>query len=237
MKKFKFSEAIVFENENYFAINKPVAYSVLEDRSDSNLPSLLDLAREYHPEAQVCHRLDKETSGVLVFSKFNEAYKNLAVQFENRDVAKIYHALVHGRHNFKEETVELNLTHSAGITKIDKAGKFSATIVESVSILHDFTLVECMPITGRTHQIRVHMAFLKAPIVGDEKYGGKPFYLSSIKRKYSSGKYQEESPLLNRTALHAFKIKFQDLDGSDIIAEAPYPKDLQASLKQLVKTK
>ncbi|MEQ8359062.1 MAG: RluA family pseudouridine synthase [Cytophagales bacterium] len=236
-KKFKLADSIVFENDHYFIINKPISYSVLDDRSDSDLPSLLELAKEYNSKAQVCHRLDKETSGILVFSKTTDAYRNIALQFEHREVAKIYHAIVHGRHKFEERVVELNLSHSSGITKVDKAGKFSSTIIETISVLHQFTLVECMPLTGRTHQIRAHLSYLEAPIVGDEKYGGQAFYLSSIKKKFSIGKYDEEKPLLARTALHAFKIKFMDLDQKDIIAEAPYPKDFQASLKQLLKTK
>ncbi len=236
-KRFKISNSIEFENDNYFIINKPISYSVLDDRSESNLTSLLELARNYNPKAQVCHRLDKDTSGILVFSKSTEAYKNLALQFEHRQVAKIYHAIVHGRHKFEEEVVELNLSHSSGITKVDKRGKFSSTIIETISVLHQYTLVECMPLTGRTHQIRAHLSHLDAPIVGDEKYGGRPFYLSSIKKNFSRGKSDEEKPLLGRTALHAFKIKFRDLDQKDILAEASYPKDFQASLKQLLKTK
>ncbi len=237
MKKLDFKSLIVFENQNYFAINKPSGISVLDERGDTVSTSLLRLARTIFPESQVCHRIDKETTGVLVFSKSNNAYRNLALQFEHRDVAKIYHALVHGRHQFNEELIEKPLIFASGISRIDRNGKFAATILETVAILKDYTLVECMPLTGRTHQIRVHLSSLGAPILGDDKYGGKPFFLSSVKKKFSAGKEKEERPLMNRTALHAFKIKFKDLDGKDLIAEAPYPKDFGAILIQLQKLK
>lgn len=237
MKKPDFSTLLIFENENYFAINKPTGIAVLEDRSKAPVKSLLELAKEYLPGAQACHRIDKETSGVLVFSKHSEAYRSLAIQFENREVMKFYHALVHGVHEFKEETIEMSLTFSSGIARPDPRGKFAATIVETLAVFGPFTLLLCMPLTGRTHQIRVHLSGIGAPIVGDEKYGGKPFFLSEVKRKYHSGKYEEEKPMLGRTALHAFSIGFRDLNGAEIKIEADYPKDLSATVNQLNRLK
>jgi 23S rRNA pseudouridine955/2504/2580 synthase len=83
------------------------------------------------------------------------------------------------------------------------------------------------------HQIRIHLAFLKAPITGDEVYGGKLFYVSSIKRKFNLKKMSEEQPLMKRMALHAFSLEFALLDGEKKLAEAPYPKDFQALIRQL----
>ena len=83
------------------------------------------------------------------------------------------------------------------------------------------------------HQIRVHLARLKAPIAGDETYGGKLFFVSSIKRRFKLEKNTEEQPLIKRMALHAFSLQFQDLKGNSVTVVAPYPKDFQALLKQL----
>jgi 23S rRNA pseudouridine955/2504/2580 synthase len=233
LKKFSLESQLIFENENYFAVNKPSGISVLDDRKEPNNKSLLEIAKAYNSSSQVCHRIDKETSGVIVFAKNPEAYRNLAIQFEDRSVAKMYHALCHGRHNFKEELIENNILHKNGISTIDRTGKFSASIFETVNIFGHFTLIECMPLTGRTHQIRVQLAYLGAPIVGDEKYGGKLFYLSEIKKKFNQAKFEDEKPMLSRSALHAYRIKFNNLDEKSIMIEAPYQKDMFASLKQI----
>jgi 23S rRNA pseudouridine955/2504/2580 synthase len=95
------------------------------------------------------------------------------------------------------------------------------------------TLVECRPVTGRMHQIRVHIASIQAPILGDLVYGGKPFYLSSIKRGFKVKKDTEEQPFMKRMALHAYSLEFLDLDGVPVKATAPYQKDMQALIRQL----
>ena len=94
------------------------------------------------------------------------------------------------------------------------------------------SLIECLPETGRMHQIRVHLAKEQAPIINDEMYGGRLFYLSEIKKNYKTGKYEEERPLIRRFALHAYALKLKGLNNS-IEAKAEYPKDLKVLLKQL----
>jgi 23S rRNA pseudouridine955/2504/2580 synthase len=95
------------------------------------------------------------------------------------------------------------------------------------------TLVACTPVTGRMHQIRLHIAYLGAPITGDELYGGKPFFLSHVKKKFNLKKETEEEPLIKRMALHAFSLQFTDLSENTQCVEAGYPKDLAVLLKQL----
>ncbi|MEY3565229.1 MAG: hypothetical protein RJA23_1399 [Bacteroidota bacterium] len=99
MKKITFEDLILFENSDFLVINKPPYLSSLDDRHEAQ--NILDLAKGYWEDAQLCHRLDKETSGCLVIAKHPEAYRHLAMQFENRQVEKIYHAVVEGIQDFQ----------------------------------------------------------------------------------------------------------------------------------------
>ncbi len=234
MKQFRFNvkDIILWEDEDYFALNKPPFISTLQDRADET--NLLDQAKQYIEDAQVCHRLDKDTSGVIIFAKNPEAYRKLNMQFENRRVQKVYHAVVDGIHNFKEELVDAPiLKQDDGISKISKAGKPAQTWFSSIKSYTHHTLVECRPITGRQHQIRIHLTLLKASITGDELYGGKPFFLSSVKRGFNLKKNTEEEPFMKRMALHARSLEFTNLKHETIVVEAPYPKDFQAFIRQL----
>jgi RluA family pseudouridine synthase len=231
--KFNFKDLVLWEDEDYFAVNKPPFISTLEDR---HAPvNLLTLARQYCADAQACHRLDKDTSGVIIFAKRPEAYRHLSIQFEKRQVTKVYHAVADGIHNFKEQLVDAPiLKQNDGIVKISsREGKAAQTWFTSIKSFRYHTLIECRPVTGRMHQIRIHLAFLGAPITGDEQYGGKPFFLSAVKRGFNLKKTSEEQPLVKRMALHAFALEFTSLNGDKAKIEAPYPKDFQALIRQL----
>lgn len=232
-QKFNFKDIILFEDDNYILVNKPPFISTLEDRHGRQ--NLLALAREYIPTAQVCHRLDKETSGVLAIAKNPEAYRHLNMQFENRQVVKVYHTIVDGIHNFKEELVDAPILKlDDGVVKISRSeGKSAQTWFTALKSYKYHSLIECRPITGRMHQIRIHLATQRASITGDETYGGKPFLLSHIKRDYKLKKGTEEQPFMKRMALHAFSLEFDDLSQKRRTIEAPYPKDIQALIRQL----
>lgn len=231
-KTFDFNKSILFEDDNYVLVNKPPFISTLEDRNESI--NILKVAREFVSDAQVCHRLDKDTSGVLAIAKNPEAYRHLSIQLEDRQVNKVYHAVADGVHNFKEELVDANiLKQNDGMVKLTREGKPAQTWFSTLQVMGDYTLVECRPVTGRMHQIRVHLAKLGASITGDDLYGGKPVFLSKIKRGYNLKKDTEEEPLMQRMALHAFSLEFLDLDGKKVKVEAPYPKDFRVLLKQL----
>ena len=222
----------MFENEDYVLINKPPFISTLEDRHDPD--HILSLAKQWISDAQVCHRLDKDTSGVLALAKNPEAYRHLSMQFENREVSKTYHAVVDGIHSFQEKSVEASILKlNDGTVKISKEGKLALTYFTTKDTYKAHTLVECHPITGRMHQIRIHFRLLKAPITGDEVYGGKPFFVSSVKRGFNLKKEAEEAPLIKRMALHAFSLEFALLNHETVKIVAPYPKDFQALIKQL----
>jgi 23S rRNA pseudouridine955/2504/2580 synthase len=236
MKKIDFKDLILLENKDYLVINKLPYLSTLDDRHEAQ--NILDLARQYTPDAQVCHRLDKETSGCLVIAKHPEAYRNIAIQFEDRKVNKIYHAVVEGIHEYKNVLVDRNIhATNKGIAKITKEGKPAQTIFNTLGTYFAHSLIECKPITGRLHQIRVHLAHLKSPICGDEMYGGNPLYLSALKRRFNLKKGTDELPIMQRVSLHAYAIGFEGLDGERIEVQAPYPKDFEVLVKQLEKNR
>jgi RluA family pseudouridine synthase len=231
--KINIRDLILFEDDNYFLVNKPPFLATLEDRTGPF--NLLKFAREYAPDAQVCHRLDKDTSGVLAIAKNPEAYRHMSLQFEKRTLSKLYHAVVDGIHNFQETLVdEPILKLDDGMVKISRReGKPAQTYFTSLHTYRMHTLMECRPITGRMHQIRIHLNLLDAPITGDETYGGKPFFLSSVKRRFNLKKEEEEQPIMRRMALHARALRFNDLQDVPRFVEAPYPRDMAALLKQL----
>ncbi|RXF72596.1 RluA family pseudouridine synthase [Arcticibacter tournemirensis] len=236
MKMPRIQDLILFENDDLFVVNKPPFISSLDEREGGEL-SMLRLAKNYIKDAQVCHRLDKETSGCLIIAKNPEAYRLVSMQFEHRKVKKIYHAVVNGTHVFNELKVDLPILNlgnkNVSISRQD--GKAAETIFNSLRYFKHYTLIECQPVTGRMHQIRIHLATQKASIAGDEMYGGKPVFLSHIKRGYHLGKDQEELPIMKRFALHAKELTFRINSETEITVNAPYPKDFATLLKQLEK--
>ena len=235
MKKVDFKSLIVYENEDYILINKPPHISSLDDRNDP--VNINKLAKEYYSDSHVAHRLDKETSGILAIAKNNDAYRHIAMQFEHRQIRKVYHAVVDGIHDLDGINVYLPiLPLKNGTVKIDKSsGKEAETTFYTIKAYKQHTLVECQPLTGRMHQIRIHLACLKAPITCDPTYGGKPVYLSDLKKKYNQKEGTEEFPIIQRVALHALSLKFKLMNEEVVEVEAPYPKDFGVLIKQLEK--
>lgn len=235
MRKLRFTDLILFENDDYIVINKPAGISTLEDRDLS--VCIKDMAKEYSPDAQVCHRLDKETTGALAIAKNPEAYRSLSIQFEKRKVNKIYHAVVEGIVEYENELVDkpiLPLRKGTVVIEYRK-GKPAQTYFTTLKAYRKHSLVECRPVTGRMHQIRIHLVYKQSPIVADEKYGVKPLYLSDLKRRFNLKKGTEERPLMGRVALHARALEFELLNGDTKRIEADYPKDFAVMLKQLEK--
>lgn len=237
-KNLVFKDLVVFENEDYVLINKPPFLSSLPERTGDKSLSILKLAKEHYEDIQLCHRLDKETSGVLIMAKNSDAYRNVALQFEHREIKKEYHAVVNGVHNLDSISVFLPIAPLKDKTavKIDRTGgKIAETIFFTDKVYQNHTLLKCFPVTGRMHQIRVHLMCLNAPIVCDPTYNGDYIYLSTIKKKFNLKMETDELPLMKRVALHARKITFKGLKGDLIEAEAPYPKDFEVLVKQLDK--
>ncbi len=237
MKYPIFKDLILFENDDYIIVNKPPFVASLDERASGSEVNILRLAKKYIADSQVCHRLDKETSGAIVIAKHPEAYRSLSIQFEKRKVNKIYHAIVDGQFKFDNLFIELPILNDGNKSvTIDRAeGKRAETYFNSIKYFKHYTLVECKPITGRMHQIRIHLATQRAAICGDDMYKGKPVFLSALKKGYRLSKDEEEQPIMKRFALHAKQITFKGLDGKDISVQAPYPKDYTTLLKLLNK--
>ena len=169
-------------------------------------------------------------------SKHSAAFTHATQLFESRKVRKLYHAIVEGRFPGKETVIEEPLEISGkGRARVSGKGKEAFTIVNLLKGFRNYSVLNCMPVTGRFHQIRAHLSFLEFPIAGDLTYGGKTIFLSRLKRNYKPSKIHEEAPLMKRPALHAFKIRLTDLKGNEIEAEAPYPKDFVLFQKMLKK--
>src|SRR5690606_4007456 len=231
----KLSDLIIFEDSNLIVINKPPLVSSLDDREGEE-QNIHRIAKAYLDSAQICHRLDRETSGVMLIAKNPETYRLVSMEFEHRRVDKKYHALIEGVHKFDDLKVDLPILNQGNKNvNIDRVnGKNAITYFNSIRYFNHFTLVECKPITGRMHQIRIHLATQHASIVGDELYKGKPVFLSQIKRGYTLNKNKEEQPIMKRFALHAKAIKIT-IDEKSFEFDAPYPKDFGTLLKQLEK--
>lgn len=232
---------IIFENEDFIAINKPAGLLSIPDREgkDASLKSWL---KEKYGTIFTVHRLDRDTSGVIVFAKTEATHKYLSKVFEERDVEKIYVGIVQGTLPEKEGSIDAGLMeHPAkpGVMVVNKKGKASLTDYQVQEELGLYSLVQFRIHTGRTHQIRVHMQHLGHPIVCDEVYGeGRPILISSFKRHFKLSKDEEhERPILARLGLHSQLLHFKDEKGEFHTLEAPLPKDMRALLQQLKKWK
>jgi RluA family pseudouridine synthase len=159
-------------------IDKPAGLHTLPDGYDASLPHLRGLLEPEYGRLWIVHRLDRETSGVLVLARTAEAHRSLNTQFEQHLVRKIYHALVEGSPDWQDTTVRLPLRSNVGHrhrTAVDsQRGKPAVTHLHVLERYEDATLVEAAPETGRTHQIRAHLSALGHSIVGDELYGAAP---------------------------------------------------------------
>src|SRR5688572_15012714 len=208
---------VLYEDDDLFALEKPARLLTSPDRYDPNRPNLMRLLhdgiRDAKPWARErgltylsnAHRLDFETTGVLLLAKDKPTLVQLADMFGTDKPLKTYVALVHGTP--ADDTFEVDASlgphpTAVGLMRVDpKRGKKSKTIFTVVTRFRGYTLLKCQPLTGRTHQIRVHLKHVDLPIVGDALYRGNKLYLSEIKRGYRPRKDKEERPLISTVAL------------------------------------
>ena len=237
MKKLR--PEVIFENDSFIAINKPAGLLSIPDRMQSE-PSLKDMLLEKYGSIFTVHRLDKDTSGIILFAKTEAAHKYFSRLFEERKIEKYYQGLVIGCPAQKKGTLDAPISEhptQKGLMVVHRKGKPSVTDYEVLEDLKQFSLIQFQLHTGRTHQIRVHCRNMGHPLACDELYGdGKPILLSSIKKKFKLSRHdEEERPMLNRLALHSYRLKFTDTDGKLIDLEAELPKDIRALIQQLKK--
>ncbi len=231
---------VLVENEWFIAINKPSGMLSIPDRMQSEV-SLKDILIERYGSIYTVHRLDKDTSGIIVFAKDEVTHKQLSQLFEGREVQKFYVGLVNGKlFNPKGSIDAAIMEHPAknGTMVIHAKGKPSLTDYEVLEDFGIYSWVQFQIHTGRTHQIRVHTKYLGNSIACDSLYGdGKPVLISSLKKKFNLAKKEEEErPILARLGLHSYRLQFT-LNGEDFTIEAEPPKDLRALLQQLRKWK
>ncbi|MFT4092417.1 MAG: RNA pseudouridine synthase [Niabella sp.] len=236
---FKLHDLILFENEALVAVNKPSGMLSIPDREGKE-GSLKDYLHQHYKEIYTVHRLDRDTSGLIIFAKTAEAHKHFSKQFEERKTIKMYLGLITGSLPQTEGSIDAPIAENMvkrGTMLVHRRGK---TALTDYKVLKDFkrhSWVQFQIHTGRTHQIRVHAKELGHPLAGDVIYGdGKPLLLSSFKKKFKQAKdLFEEKPLLNRLALHAFRLTIMDEHKNIIELEAPLHKDLKVTLAQMEK--
>lgn len=231
---------IIFENDSFIAINKPSGLLSIPDRLGQEI-SLKNILKEKKGNIYTVHRLDRDTSGIIVFAKTEEAHKQLSRLFEGREMEKYYQGLVYGKIVNPSGNIDAPIMEHPGKTTrmmTHAKGKASSTDYTVLESFRLYSWVEFRIHTGRTHQIRVHMQHIGHPIVCDEIYGDpKPVLLSSLKKNFKLAKTaEEEKPILSRLALHSHRLKFT-LNNETFELEAPVPKDLRAVLQQLRKWK
>ncbi len=225
-------------------VDKPAGLAVIPGRAETT--SVLELLGERlripssgttDPRVRVVHRIDKETSGVVLFARNLSAQRAYSEQFQNNLAAKTYVALVAGHPPADEGTIDLPLGPSVSDPRRravvhGRGGRPAVTHYKTLQRFRHYTFLELHPKTGKTHQLRVHLATLGTPIVLDPLYNRNPapLLLSAVKRNYRPVPGRPERPLLARLGLHALRL---EVLGQSFTS--PVPKDLQAALNQLGK--
>ncbi len=211
----------IIHADNYILVlDKPAGIPVLADGWEKDSPYLVKILEEEFGKIWIIHRLDKITSGVMVFAREAESHRALNMQFENHEVEKVYHALVEGNPNWEERTAKhplrVNVGHKHRTVVDDRDGKPSETRFRLRELYQSSALIEAMPKTGRTHQVRVHSKAVGHPLVGDILYGAA------------------ESNIIARPALHAWSLTFtHPITNERLTFTAEYPQDFATALKLL----
>lgn len=238
--------SILYESADFVAIEKPAGLATIPGRVETD-SALEQLARQIglpksgndDPRLRVVHRLDKDTSGVLLFAKHVAAQRHVSHQFQNNRVEKEYLAIVGGTPAEKEGIIEAPIgVHPTDKKRmhVTKHGRPAVTAWRIEQAYRRYALVRCFPKTGKTHQIRVHLTHIGHSLAVDPIYGSSAgLFLSQFKRGYRPKPGEEERPLINRLTLHAEKLRFEALDGSHVEITSPPPKDFRVAVAQLAK--
>lgn len=229
---------IIYQDDNVVIINKPAGILVIPDQHTPEEKTIVGmLKKQLKQKIWVIHRIDRDTTGVLIFAKNAQTHRFLSMQFEASKVKKQYIALLSGVLEEEEGTINKPILISGRDVSIDPSGKESVTNYKILERFQGYTLVEASPLTGRRHQIRIHFWSLGHPLAVDADYGSsEPLLLSSFKRKYKEKEGAKERPLINRLTLHAARLSIALPGGNEETAfTAPLPKDFEITVKQLRK--
>jgi 23S rRNA pseudouridine1911/1915/1917 synthase len=244
--------AVVYEDEALTVVNKPPGMvthpakgnwrGTLVNALQFRYDTLSALAGAHRPG--IVHRLDRDTTGLLVVVKDELAHRRLALQFETRQVQKEYLALVRGVPQRDSDYIERPIgfhptsREKMAIRAPEDGGKAAATFYEVVERFRDFALVRCRPMTGRTHQIRIHLTHIGHPILADKLYSGRDRItlgdLLSPEHRGAVAPAEREQVLIDRQALHAHRLRFQHpISGIELDLTAPLPEDMERTLQAL----
>ena len=231
---------IIHEDSSIVIISKPAGVYTIPDRYDKKALNLYHYLKEKYGTIFTVHRLDKDTSGVIVFAKTAEAHKNLNTQFEKHTVKKLYHVILEGVLRDDEMDIDIPIAPSPvkkGLSMPSARGKESLTKLKVLERFRSATFCEVNLITGRHHQIRVHCSTIGHPLLIDNLYGNKTeFFLSSIKRKFNLKKHSDEKPIIARITMHAKELTFTHPEtDKEVSYISDYPKDFTAVLQVLRK--
>jgi tRNA pseudouridine32 synthase / 23S rRNA pseudouridine746 synthase len=218
---------ILYQDDSIFAVNKPSGLLTIRDGYNPDLPTVKSMLEKEFGRCWIVHRLDKETSGILIVARNEETHRSLNMAFENRQIQKTYHAIIVGLPLEQQFEIKFPLKvdgdrkHRTVVD--DEKGKPAKSTVLVLESFNGYSLVEIMPNTGYTHQIRAHLSSAGYPILGDPLYHRPDFIQSDI---------------IARTALHAFQISFiHPFTNSSMILKADYPEDFSNILTFLRKIK
>jgi 23S rRNA pseudouridine1911/1915/1917 synthase len=243
---------ILFDDDHYVAISKPSGLATIPGRGEDTsafeqLAALVNLPHkgDLDPRLRVVHRIDKDTSGLLVFARHKDAQRHLSHQFQNNLVEKQYLALVAGTPADERGEIDAPIAVHPATKKrmtVTKHGRPARTLWQIESRFRGLTLLRVFPRTGKTHQIRVHLQSIGLPLAIDPLYNPPRsrqdpvgLFLSDFKRDYRAVRDEAERPLIDRLTLHAESLRFTHLNGSPVHLTAPLPKDLRAAINMLSK--
>jgi len=220
---------VIYEDSDLIVLNKPPFLKVHPAKKFDTEVTLVDWLYKYCPQSKnenwflerpfLVHRLDKDTSGVIVVAKNSQAQYLIAKQFQNREVKKVYRAIVVGSFDVLQGEIVAPVHVVKNVSKVSNLGKNALTKFKVLSSKNNFSYLELYPVTGRTHQIRTHLSFINHPVIGDKKYGG----VTDIAGK-----------LIPRYMLHAYSIKFYHFRRAEWVKfTAELPEDFKFFLSYL----
>jgi tRNA pseudouridine32 synthase/23S rRNA pseudouridine746 synthase len=211
---------VLYVDSSILIVNKPSGLATIPGGWGKDSFSLADLLRADYGRIWVVHRLDKVTSGLVVFARSAEAHRILNMTFEHHDVHKVYHAIVVGTPAWVEHTarhpLRINMGHSHRTIVDNSKGKPAETTFHLLERFDGYALLEAVPVTGRTHQVRVHAYALGLPLLGDTLYSAP------------------QTNLISHPALHARSLSFpHPVTGERLTISAPYPEDFSKVIDEL----